>query len=91
MAWHNPPVRWAELERTLSGRPPQPGSGDGGDSPAWGRKRTEYAATPEAQPRCARIRLRIGCMRATENPELMRLNSSGARRNAFSMLRPSGE
>jgi error-prone DNA polymerase len=52
-AWHNPPVRWADLERTLSGRPPQPGSGDGGDSPAWGRKRTGYESTPEARPTAA--------------------------------------
>jgi error-prone DNA polymerase len=50
MGFHNPPVRWAELERVLSGRPPQPGSGDGGDSPAWSRKRSAYRAAPTARP-----------------------------------------
>jgi error-prone DNA polymerase len=50
MGWNNPPVRWAELERALSGRPPQPGSGDGGDSPAWTRKRTGYESPPEIRP-----------------------------------------
>src|SRR5438067_8197393 len=35
---------WAELEARLSdGRPPnQPPGGDGGDSPAWSRKRQPY-------------------------------------------------
>ncbi len=53
MGWNNPPVRWAELERALSGRPPQPGSGDGGDSPAWTRKRADYESPPEAKPKAA--------------------------------------
>ncbi|HEY0805898.1 MAG TPA: error-prone DNA polymerase [Pseudonocardiaceae bacterium] len=48
MGWNNPPVRWAELERALSGRP---AAGDGGDSPAWGRKRIEYESPPEARPK----------------------------------------
>jgi error-prone DNA polymerase len=42
MGWNNPPVRWSELERILSGRP-EP-HGDGGDSPAWTHKRERYAA-----------------------------------------------
>jgi error-prone DNA polymerase len=51
VGWNNPPVRWAELERALSGRPPQPGSGDGGDSPAWTRKRTGYEAPDAVRPK----------------------------------------
>jgi error-prone DNA polymerase len=39
MGWTNPPVPWAELERRLSGRPPD---ADGGDSPAWSNQRGEY-------------------------------------------------
>ncbi|GAB3506525.1 error-prone DNA polymerase [Amycolatopsis cihanbeyliensis] len=42
MGWNNPPIPWWELERTLSGRPPAEGSGDGGDSPAWTRRREDY-------------------------------------------------
>ncbi|RLK60905.1 error-prone DNA polymerase [Actinokineospora cianjurensis] len=40
MGWSNPPVRWSELERILSGRPPA--VGDGGDSPAWTRQRERF-------------------------------------------------
>jgi len=50
MGWSNPPVPWRDLERTLSGR--RPGAdhpGDGGDSPAWSRKRGPYAA-PDLPP-----------------------------------------
>ncbi len=47
MGWNNPQVPWAEIERRLSGRPAagRPTdiwSGDGGDSPAWARKRSAY-------------------------------------------------
>jgi error-prone DNA polymerase len=65
MGWNNPPVRWAELERALSGRPgsssnepsgsDKPGHrdvqhpGDGGDSPAWTRHRDRYEA-PQPGP-----------------------------------------
>jgi error-prone DNA polymerase len=48
MGWQNPPIPWHELERRLSGRPaPAPSrgnrpAGDGGDSPAWSRKRAAY-------------------------------------------------
>ncbi|MEP6852868.1 MAG: PHP domain-containing protein, partial [bacterium] len=41
MGFGNPPIPWRELERTLSGGPPVP-PGDGGDSPAWSRKRQGY-------------------------------------------------
>ncbi|MEO6879857.1 MAG: PHP domain-containing protein, partial [Mycobacteriaceae bacterium] len=49
MGWENPPVPWSQLEHVLSGRapaPPQPGRarpvGDGGDGPAFSRKRAPY-------------------------------------------------
>ena len=54
MGFRNPPVPWAELEQRLSdGRPlplspdarQYPGA-DGGDSPAWSRKRQPYEAVP---------------------------------------------
>jgi error-prone DNA polymerase len=51
MGWHNPPVPWSEFERALSdaSRPGSPPPGvDGGDSPAWSRKREAYV--PEATP-----------------------------------------
>ncbi len=51
MGWSNGPPTWAELERVLSGRPGRTDPeamypGDGGDSPAWSRKRGEYLAEP---------------------------------------------
>src|SRR3954463_2150651 len=44
MGWGNPPITWPELEARLSdGRSRnQPPGGDGGDSPAWSRKRQPY-------------------------------------------------
>jgi error-prone DNA polymerase len=52
MGWQNPPLPWTELERRLAaGRPPATTTpGDGGDSPAWSRKRTPYEPPP-AKPR----------------------------------------
>ncbi|MFT2816328.1 error-prone DNA polymerase [Leifsonia sp. A12D58] len=55
MGWNNPPIPWSELERKLSDRrrPDSPSGGgaggdelqgDGGDSPAWSRKRPKYEA-----------------------------------------------
>ncbi|MGO3326016.1 error-prone DNA polymerase [Gordonia sp. (in: high G+C Gram-positive bacteria)] len=59
MGWSNGPPTWSEMERVLSGRAPGAGDrrgetfpptfngsvpGDGGDSPAWSRKRGEYVA-----------------------------------------------
>ena len=41
MGFDNPDLPWGELERKLSGRP-SPVSRDGGDSPAWSRKRGAY-------------------------------------------------
>ncbi len=52
MSFRNPPVPWSELERRLSddplGRGPwiEPTPGDGGDSPAWSRKRAPYVPPP---------------------------------------------
>jgi error-prone DNA polymerase len=48
MGFRNPPVGWTELERHLSGGGPgasaPPEWADGGDSPAWSRKRAPYEA-----------------------------------------------
>jgi error-prone DNA polymerase len=49
MAWNNPSIPWSEFERTLSDRRvPEIGKakGDGGDSPAWSRKRGPYRPVP---------------------------------------------
>ncbi|WP_067479250.1 error-prone DNA polymerase [Nocardia amamiensis] len=48
MGWGNGPPSWAEMERVLSGRlkPDAVHPGDGGDSPAWSRKRAEYRPEP---------------------------------------------
>ncbi|WP_199441841.1 error-prone DNA polymerase [Umezawaea beigongshangensis] len=48
MGWNNPPVTWSELERALSGQPGKL-SGDGGDGPAWTRRRERYTAPPELE------------------------------------------
>ncbi len=56
MSFRNPPVPWSQIERRLSddplGRGPwvEPVPGDGGDSPAWSRKRGPYEA-PSLVPR----------------------------------------
>ncbi|MPY97398.1 MAG: DNA polymerase III subunit alpha [Actinophytocola sp.] len=42
MGWSNPPMRWSELERALSGRSEPDVIGDGSDSPAWTRRREGY-------------------------------------------------
>ncbi|MFT5201257.1 MAG: error-prone DNA polymerase [Candidatus Aldehydirespiratoraceae bacterium] len=72
MGWNNPNVSWKDIERTLSDRPPSSRAleeilgeeilGDGGDSPAWSRKRAEYeppvdppkyrSTTPYAELHC---------------------------------------
>ncbi len=54
MGFNNPPVSWSRLERALSGRPVDADGvihdpitidhGDGGDTPAWTRKRPRYEA-----------------------------------------------
>ncbi|MGH3773023.1 MAG: PHP domain-containing protein, partial [Pseudonocardiaceae bacterium] len=58
MGWNNPPARWADLERALSGQPPGSRSrhrdgehpGDGGDSPAWVCHRNRYEPPPGLTP-----------------------------------------
>ncbi|WP_159501442.1 error-prone DNA polymerase [Microbacterium sp. 18062] len=53
MGWHNPAVPWSELERALSDvrRPGTvPAGADGGDSPAWSRKRGPYVPPPIERP-----------------------------------------
>jgi error-prone DNA polymerase len=59
MGFNNPPVKWSELERALSdlSRPGAPPVGaDGGDSPAWGRKRQKYEPpTIERAPDAGRV------------------------------------
>src|SRR5512138_626034 len=48
MGWNNPVVPWSTLERQLSGEvvhdPITIDHGDGGDTPAWTRKRQRYEA-----------------------------------------------
>ncbi|KUH81622.1 MULTISPECIES: error-prone DNA polymerase [unclassified Mycobacterium] len=50
MGWHTGPPSWTEMERVLNGKPRRAGwpideqIGDGGDSPAWSRKRAAYTA-----------------------------------------------
>ncbi|MFT4220049.1 MAG: error-prone DNA polymerase, partial [Microbacterium sp.] len=53
MGWHNPAVPWSEFERALSDkrRPSdRPSDADGGDSPAWTRKRDPYVAPAIQRP-----------------------------------------
>jgi error-prone DNA polymerase len=53
VGWNSPNVSWKDIERTLSDRVPSGRArdlwvGDGGDSPAWSRKRSAYEPPPEA-------------------------------------------
>ena len=52
MGWRNPPIPWSELERRLSGgRPdPVPPAANGGDSPAWSRKRPPFEPSLPTRP-----------------------------------------
>ncbi|MGV0813232.1 error-prone DNA polymerase [Mycolicibacterium boenickei] len=56
MGWHNGPPSWSEMERVLTGKPRRSGlplepAGDGGDSPAWSRKRGVYQPPELDRPR----------------------------------------
>ncbi|PZQ91639.1 MAG: error-prone DNA polymerase [Leifsonia xyli] len=49
MGWNNPPMPWAEFEGTLSGRrPSEDDPRDGGDGPAFSRRRGPYL--PPGEP-----------------------------------------
>ncbi|HEX5594509.1 MAG TPA: error-prone DNA polymerase [Micromonosporaceae bacterium] len=55
MAFNNPKMPWSQLEGTLSGRhlrvvDPLAADGDGGESPAWTRKRGPYEPPVLARP-----------------------------------------
>ena len=52
MGWQNPDVSWGELERRLSGRPREMRTGwpDGGDGPAFSRKRERYEPDRRPEP-----------------------------------------
>ncbi len=52
MGFNNPAVPWSEMERLLSGNraPGPPVGADGGDSPAWSRKRGSYSAPAIERP-----------------------------------------
>jgi len=52
MGWNDPPLPWKEFEQRLSdGRTRNGGPGaDGGDSPAWSRKRQPYEPPPGPRP-----------------------------------------
>src|SRR4051812_25136636 len=56
MGWHTGPPSWTEMERVLSGKPRRAGwpideqVGDGGDSPAWSRKRGSYEPLDVQRP-----------------------------------------
>ncbi len=47
MGFHNPSVTWSEMERLLSSGSAEP---DGGDGPAFSRKRGKYQAPPIERP-----------------------------------------
>jgi error-prone DNA polymerase len=59
VGWSNPDVPWTELEAALSGRTgPSLAGGpeaDGGDSPAWSRKREPYRAAEPFAPAGPRV------------------------------------
>ena len=56
MGWHTGPPSWTEMERVLTGKPRRAGwpideqIGDGGDSPAWSRKRGSYQPLDVQRP-----------------------------------------
>jgi len=77
MGWRNPPIPWSDLEKRLSGRPagrsadqteptkhgpgPAPVVGDGGDSPAWSRRRQPYEPIPLVQAKARQPYAELHC------------------------------
>lgn len=54
MGWSQGPPTWAEMERVLDGRPNRHAPpGDGGDGPAWSRKRPPYEPPTRERGRSA--------------------------------------
>jgi error-prone DNA polymerase len=55
MGFRNPPIPWSELERILGTTRPDkvPAGADGGDSPAWSRKRGAYVTPAIERPESA--------------------------------------
>lgn len=52
VGWSQGPPTWAEMERVLDGRlNPHAPPGDGGDGPAWSRKRAPYEPPPQERGR----------------------------------------
>ncbi len=52
VGWSQGPPTWAEMERVLDGRlNPHAPPGDGGDGPAWSRKRPPYKPPPQERGR----------------------------------------
>ena len=69
MGFNNPDIPWSQLEAALSGRPgaqppvvdPLAATGDGGDSPAWSRKRQVYEAPALVRGRSAVDYVELHC------------------------------
>ncbi|MET0701106.1 MAG: error-prone DNA polymerase [Mycobacterium sp.] len=61
MGWNDGPKTWGEMERVLNSKPRRAGmpmgkgepTGDGGDSPAWSRKREAYERLDDHRQRSA--------------------------------------
>jgi error-prone DNA polymerase len=57
VSWNDGPTTWREMERVLNSKPRRAGmplaepAGDGGDSPAWSRKREAYEPTGDQRVR----------------------------------------
>ncbi|WP_306212744.1 error-prone DNA polymerase [Actinoplanes sp. RD1] len=67
MSFHNPDISWGELESKLTGKrhlhvvDPLAVDGDGGDSPAWSRKRQPYEAPAFVKAQAAEPYAELHC------------------------------